>query len=167
MESVGWQYSPKGKKSILSHDDLVSCIMVCSCGQIVPIDYLRHYVKEKVAKEEKRDFKTRIELAHEIINSPQLPFVNKMSTIVVMFDSWYLCKEIVDCVKERKKERKRLAFCQRDTKKTNRNIKVNDVLMKVGDIGECLNEEEEDQDIMVFGEREKEGRKRITYRQRP
>jgi hypothetical protein len=149
MESVGYQYSPKDHKSILCHD-LVSCIMVCSCGQIVPID-LRHYVKEKVAKEEEREFKTRIELAHEIINSLQLPFVNKMSRIVVMFDSWYLCKEIVDCVKAR-------GWNFVSETKTNRNIKVNDVWMKVGDIGECLNEEE-DQDIMIFGEK-----KRIAYR---
>jgi hypothetical protein len=55
MESVGYQYSPKDRKSILCHD-LVSCIMVCSCGQIVPID-LRQYVKIRMATEEQREFK--------------------------------------------------------------------------------------------------------------
>jgi hypothetical protein len=148
MESVGYQYSPKDRKSILCHD-LVSCIMVCSCGQIVPID-LRQYVKIRVATEEQREFKTRVELAKEIISSLQLPFANKMRT-VVLFDSWYLCKEIVDCVKAR-------AWHFVSETKVNRNIRVNDVWMKVGDIGQCLNEEE-DEDIMVFGEK-----KRIAYR---
>src|SRR5712691_923633 len=53
MESVGYQYSAKDGESILSHD-LVSCVMVCSCGQVVPAD-LKHYVKAKVSKEEGRE----------------------------------------------------------------------------------------------------------------
>lgn len=150
MESVGWQYSSKDHKSILAHD-LVSCIMVCSCGQIVPLD-LRQYVKIRVANEEEREFKTRIELAHEIVNSLELPFADdKTKRVVVLFDSWYLCKEIVDCVKQR-------GWNYVSETKVNRNVRVNDVWMKVGDIGQCLNEEE-DQEIMVFGEK-----KRIAYR---
>jgi hypothetical protein len=69
-----------------------------------------------------------------------------MRTVVVLFDSWYLCKEIVDCVKER-------GWHFVSETKVNRNIKVSDAWMKkVGDIGQCLNEEE-DEDIMVFGEK--------------
>jgi SRSO17 transposase len=149
MESIGYQYSPKDRKSILCHD-LVSCIMVCSCGQIVPMD-LRQYVKIGVATEEQREFKTRIELAKQILNSLQLPFANKMSRIVVLFNSWYLCKEIVDCVKQR-------GWHFVSETRVNRNVRVNGVWMKVGDIGQRLNEEE-DQEIVVFGEK-----KRIAYR---
>lgn len=100
MESVGYQYSAKDGESILSHD-LVSCLMVCSCGQVVPVD-LRHYVKEKVCKEEKKEFKTRIELAREMIESFAIPAGRGASKrVVVLFDSWYLCKEIVDAIRRR------------------------------------------------------------------
>ncbi len=151
MESVGYQYSPKNRKSILCHD-LLSCVMVCLCGQIVLID-LRQYIKIRVATDEQREFKTRIEFAHEILNSLELSlFANKtMNRIVALFDSWYLCKEIVDCVKQR-------GWHLVSEKRVNHNIRVDDAWMKVGDIGQCLNEEE-DEDIMVFGEK-----KRFAYR---
>ena len=100
MESVGYQYSAKDGESILAHD-LVSCVMVCSCRQVVPVD-LRQYVKAKVC-EEKREFKTRIELAREMIESFTIPASRGGASkrIVVLFDSWYLCKEIVDAIKRR------------------------------------------------------------------
>jgi DDE superfamily endonuclease len=101
MESVGYQYSAKDGESILAHD-LVSCVMVCSCRQVVPVD-LRHYVKAKVCEEEKREFKTRIELAREMIESFTIPAGRGGASkrTVVLFDSWYLCKEIVDAIKRR------------------------------------------------------------------
>ena len=101
MESVGYQYSTKDGKSILSHD-LVSCVIVCSCGQVVPVD-LRQYVKAKVCEGEKREFRTRIELAREMIESfdPPGSRAAKRRRLVVLFDSWYLCKEIVDAIKKR------------------------------------------------------------------
>jgi SRSO17 transposase len=100
MESVGYQYSAKDGESILAHD-LVSCVMVCSCRQVVPVD-LRQYVKAKVCEEEKREFKTRIELAREMIESFTIPASRGASKrTVVLFDSWYLCKEIVDAIKRR------------------------------------------------------------------
>jgi hypothetical protein len=99
MDSVGYLYSNKEGESILSHD-LVSMLLVCSCGQVVPID-LRQYVKAKVCKEEKREFRTRVELATEMIDSLSLPYSLSRKKVVVLFDSWYLCREIVDAVKER------------------------------------------------------------------
>jgi hypothetical protein len=100
MESVGYQYSAKDGESILSHD-LVSCVMVCSCGQVVPVD-LRQYVKAKVSKQEGREFKTRIELAREMIESFTIPGSRGgAKRVVVLFDSWYLCKEIVDAIRKR------------------------------------------------------------------
>jgi hypothetical protein len=100
MESVGYQYSAKDGESILSHD-LVSCVMVCSCRQVVPVD-LRQYVKAKVSKQEGREFKTRIEPAREMIESFTIPGSRGgAKRVVVLFDSWYLCKEIVDAIRKR------------------------------------------------------------------
>jgi DDE superfamily endonuclease len=101
MDSVGYLYSTKDKRPVLSHD-LVSMLLVCSsCGQVVPVD-LRQYVKASVSNEEKRTFKTRVELAREMIESLQFPG-NHLSKkrVVVLFDSWYLCREIVDAIRKR------------------------------------------------------------------
>lgn len=147
MESVGYQYSAKDGESILSHD-LVSCIMVCSCGQVVPVD-LRQYVKAKVSKEEGREFKTRIELAREMIESFDIPPDSRAmmkKRVVVLFDSWYLCKEIVDAIK-------RMGWYFVSESKSNRKVRVGGEMMNTGDVG--LDEHSE---TMSFRER--------TYRHR-
>lgn len=99
MESVGYLYSTKGRKSVLSHD-LVSMLLVCSCGEVVPLD-LRQYVKASVSREEKRTFKTRIELAREMLESLRVPGNLSRKGVIVLFDSWYLCREIVDAIRKR------------------------------------------------------------------
>ena len=100
MDSVGYLYSTKDKKPVLSHD-LVSMLLVCSsCGQVVPVD-LRQYVKASVSKEEERTFKTRVELAREMIESLRLPGSLSKKRVIVLFDSWYLCREIVDAIRRR------------------------------------------------------------------
>lgn len=134
MDSVGYQHNPKDGKSVLAHD-LVSCIMVCPCGEVVPID-LKHYVKESVCKEEGRTFKTRIELAKEMIesfNPPHQQLTEK--TVIVLFDSWYLCKEIVKAIKLR-------GWHFVSETKSNRNVRIDGTWIKVRDIEPFLREEQ-------------------------
>lgn len=142
MESVGYQYSAKDGKSILSHD-LVSCVMVCSCGQVVPVD-LRQYVKASVCKEEGREFRTRIELAREMIESFSQP-ANRgaIKRVIVLFDSWYLCKEIVDAIKK-----KGWHFVSES--KSNRKVRVDGTVMNASDVGLG---DDDDSETMLFRER--------------
>jgi hypothetical protein len=153
MDSVGYLYSAKDGESILSHD-LVSMLLVCSCGQVVPID-LRQYVKAKVCEEEKREFRTRIELAREMIESLSLPRSLSRKKVVALFDSWYLCREIVDAIKERgwhfaaeTKSNRKVSISH------GREINVSDTVTSLG---------ENDYDgVVTLGEKEK--KKRYAYR---
>ncbi len=122
MESVGYQYSAKDGESILSHD-LVSCVMVCSCGQVVPVD-LRHYVKAKVfaVPAGSRAAKKRV---------------------VVLFDSWYLCKEIVDAIRKR-------GWHFVSESKSNRKIRVAEgATVKSSDVG--LSDDDDGETILFRG----------------
>jgi hypothetical protein len=151
MDSVGYLYSAKEGDSILSHD-LVSMLLVCSCGQVVPTD-LRQYVKESVSKEEKREFKTRIELAREMIESLNLPRHLSKNKTVVLFDSWYLCREIVDAI------RKKRGWHFVAETKSNRNVSLNRAEeVNVGKAGVSLEGEHDCDGVVTIGE------KRYGYR---
>ena len=150
MDSVGYLYSTKDREPVLSHD-LVSMLLVCTCGQVVPID-LRQYVKAAVTKEEKRVFKTRVELAREMIESLSLPRHLSGNEVVVLFDSWYLCREIVDAV------RKRGWHFVAETK-SNRNVSLNHAKeVNVGEAGFSIEGEHDCDDVVMIAE------KRYGYR---
>jgi hypothetical protein len=149
MDSVGYLYSAKDGESVLSHD-LVSMLLVCTCGQVVPMD-LRQYVKASVSKEERREFKTRVELAREMIDSIGLP--GRLSKrVVVLFDSWYLCREIVDAI------RKRGWHFVAETK-SNRNVSIDRAEeVNVRDAGASFEGEHDCDGVVAIGE------KRYGYR---
>lgn len=68
-------------------------------GNGYPVD-VRLYVRKEICKEQNIPFKTRIELALELIDSFTTT-VPDNADVIVLFDSWYLCKEIVDAIHTR------------------------------------------------------------------
>ena len=92
MEGTGYLFSTKDGKSILCHDIVTSCMVVN--GKEYPVD-VRLYVREEVCMKQNIQFKTRIELALELINFFTVP---DNTDVIVLFDSWYLCSDIVDAV---------------------------------------------------------------------
>lgn len=95
MEGTGYLFSPKDGKSILCHDIVTSFMIIDGSGY--PVD-VRLYVREDSCTEEGIEFKTRIELACELIRTFKVP---DGLDVIVLFDSWYLCREVVDAVHAR------------------------------------------------------------------
>jgi hypothetical protein len=95
MQGTGYLFSTKEGKSILCHDIVTSFMVVNGMGY--PVD-VRLYIREEVCREQKILFKTRIELACDLINSFTVP---DGAEVIVLFDSWYLCKDIVDAIHAR------------------------------------------------------------------
>ncbi|MBE0512600.1 transposase [Candidatus Bathyarchaeota archaeon] len=96
MELTGYLFSPKHGKHILCHD-IVSSYMLTKDDEGYPVD-LRLYVRKDTCLEVHRKFKTRIQLAVELIQTFHPP---KGVNVVVLLDAWYLCRDVVDAVKRR------------------------------------------------------------------
>jgi len=95
MDGTGYLFSTKDGKSILCHDIVTSFMLVDGRGYPVNV---KLYVKEDACEKHGIRFRTRIELACELINSLTVP---DNADVTVLFDSWYLCRDIVSAIHAR------------------------------------------------------------------
>ena len=79
---------------VLSHDFVTS---IYQNGQIKIPDSIRLYGSKKKCQEKGVEFKTKLQLACEIIDE-HLPMAEQT---VIHWDSWYMCKELVERCKAR------------------------------------------------------------------
>ncbi len=89
MEGLGWHYSHSKSRTICGH-----CIVSSHYryGEIsFPYDFAM-YRTETEARESKTEFKTKIDIAEEFIDTFE-PFSNEK--VYVLIDSWYASKEIL------------------------------------------------------------------------
>jgi len=89
MEGLGWHYSHSKSKTICGH-----CIVSSHYryGEIsFPYDFAM-YRTEAEARKSKTEFKTKIDIAKEFIDTFE-PFSNEK--VYVLIDSWYTSKEIL------------------------------------------------------------------------
>jgi len=89
MDGVGYLYDHSKKKSILCHD-IVSTLYI-NGNRRVPL-YFNPYLKKEVAEELDIWFKTRIEIAIELLKKSFL----WVKPRVVVFDEWYMSKELLE-----------------------------------------------------------------------
>lgn len=95
MSGVGFVFSKSEGRSVLGHN-FVSTHYSDERGQY-PVD-LRMYIKEGLAEPMGVEFKTKIELAIDLINSA---VDNGISASIVVFDTWYFAKELIDVIRKR------------------------------------------------------------------
>jgi len=94
MEGVGYIYSHSEGKSVLAHD-MVSTLYVN--GEEEHPLHFELYIKEEAAQELGKEFKTRIEIARELIDRA----LWQVSPKAVVFDAWYFSKRLVGFLEER------------------------------------------------------------------
>lgn len=88
MEAVGWLYDPTQKKNVLAHNIVTTFY---SNGSVqVPL-HLAPYIKAELCANTDWHFKTKIQLAIELL-SKALVYVKPD---MVAFDEWYFSKEMV------------------------------------------------------------------------
>jgi len=95
IEGLGWHYSHSKKRAIYGH-----CIVSSQYryGNIsFPCDF-EMYRTESEAKKSKIEFKTKIDIAKQLIENFK-PFGNEK--IYTLIDSWYTSKEIIRTAKEK------------------------------------------------------------------
>ncbi|MDI6902627.1 MAG: transposase [Methanocellales archaeon] len=92
MSGVGLIFSKSEGRSVLGHN-FVSTHYSDERGQY-PVD-LRMYIKEELAEPMGVEFKTKIEIAIDLINSA---VDNGVSANTVAFDTWYFAKELIDAI---------------------------------------------------------------------
>jgi SRSO17 transposase len=92
MDGVGYLFDHSQGKSVRCHD-IVSSFYHNDDGVHVPL-YFSPYVKEEHATRLGIWFKTKIQIALDIIRKSLL----QISPEVVVFDAWYMSKELVDFI---------------------------------------------------------------------
>jgi SRSO17 transposase len=95
MEGVGWFWDHSQNKSILAHN-LVSTHYIAGRFH-VPLDF-DVYVKRKDCAGKKR-FRTKVEIAKELVE--KAVGYGDLPIDVVVFDSWYMNKELVYFLREK------------------------------------------------------------------
>jgi hypothetical protein len=95
MEEAGYHFDSAEGKAVWGHD-IVTTYYVNGDTEY-PIR-LSLYVKKETCRKEKRVFKTKIQLATEQIEAFTPPAGTK---VVVAFDSWFFCRQIVEAVAAR------------------------------------------------------------------
>jgi len=95
MEDAGYHYDSKIGKAVWGHDVVTTHYV--SGGVEYPIN-LSLYVKKEVCKQKSAEFKTKIQLAVEQINAFPPP---EGVRIMLDFDCWFFCRQIVDAAKVR------------------------------------------------------------------
>jgi hypothetical protein len=95
MEDAGYHYDSKEGKAVWGHDIVTTHYVNCD------IEYplrLSLYVKKETCEQKKVEFKTKIQLAVEQINAFTPP---EGVRIMLGFDCWFFCRQIVDAAKAR------------------------------------------------------------------
>lgn len=95
MDGVGWLYDPVQKKSVEGHNYVQALIRFR--GFIIPLG-VKLYVKKNAAESLDLEYKKLTELACELIESFVPP--NEV-TVRVLFDSYYLCREVVKAIRDK------------------------------------------------------------------
>lgn len=89
MEAVDWLYNPTKGKSVLAHNIVTTFY---SNEQVqVPL-HLAPYLKAELCEEKDWHFKTKHQLAIELLRTAMI----YVQPDVVIFDSWYFSKELVE-----------------------------------------------------------------------
>lgn len=95
MEDVGYHYDSKVGKAVLGHDIVTTHYV--SGDADYPLN-LSLYVKKETCQQKKTEFKTKIQLAVQQINAFTSP---EGVRIMLDFDCWFFCRQIVDAAKAR------------------------------------------------------------------
>jgi hypothetical protein len=112
MAGVGYLYDPSKRKKILCHD-IVSTFYRSSVD-CIPL-YFEPYVKKEVAESTGVWFKTKIQIAIDLLRQSLV----QVDPVAVVFDEWYMCKEVLEFLANRG-----LAWISQA--KSNRCILIND-----------------------------------------
>jgi hypothetical protein len=95
MEEAGYHFDSAEGKAVWGHDIVTSHYVN---GETEYPVRLNLYVKKETCQKEQRVFKTKIQLAVEQINAFTPPADTR---VVVPFDSWFFCRQIVQAVAAR------------------------------------------------------------------
>ena len=98
IESLGWHYSHSKGRTVYGHSLVTSHYR--SGNLSFPYDF-RFYINEKVATESGEAFKTKPDIACELIEKFE-PFTG--DKIYCLVDSWYTSEKVVKAVKDREFE---------------------------------------------------------------
>ncbi len=112
MDGVGFLFDHCKGKSVRCHD-IVSTYYQHD-DQQVPL-YFTPYVKEELAKQQDMWFKTKIQLALDLLRRSLI----QISPEAVVFDAWYMSRELIDFVSSR-------GLTWVSSAKSNRLIQLND-----------------------------------------
>ncbi len=94
MDGVGYLYDHSKKKNILCHD-IVSTFYRGSMEQI-PL-FFEPYVKQEVAEAKGVWFRTKIQIALDLLRQS----LAQVTPDAIVFDEWYMAKEITDFIASR------------------------------------------------------------------
>jgi hypothetical protein len=94
MGCVGYLYDHSKGKDILCHD--VVSTFYHNREQRVPL-YFTPYIKKEIAEKQNVWFKTKIQIALDIL---RMSFV-QVNPEAIVFDEWYMCKEVIDFLNNR------------------------------------------------------------------
>ncbi len=97
MENAGYHFDSKIGKSVWGHDIVTTHYVNGNAEYPVGVSL---YVKKETCQQKGTEFKTKIQLAVEQIQAFTLP--EGVKEIMVDFDCWFFCHQIVDAVKARK-----------------------------------------------------------------
>jgi hypothetical protein len=95
MEEAGYHFDSAEGKAVWGHDIVTTHYVN---GETEYPIRLALYVKKEICQKEQRVFKTKIQLAIEQINAFTPP---AGTSVVVPFDSWFFCRQIVEAVAAR------------------------------------------------------------------
>ena len=128
MEEAGYHYDSSQGKAVWGHDLVTTHY---DNGETEYPASLSLYVKKDTCHEEKKTFKTKIQLAVDQIEAFTPP---PGTRTVVTFDSWYFCRQIVEAVRGR-------GWDWVTQAEANRVIHLKGVKMNVTELAESLPEE--------------------------
>jgi hypothetical protein len=95
MQEAGYHFDSKEDKAVWGHDVVTTHYVNKEIQYPV---HLSLYIKKETCQKEQHTFKTKIQLAVEQINAFTPPANTR---VVVPFDSWYFCRQIVEAVNAR------------------------------------------------------------------
>jgi SRSO17 transposase len=127
MDGVGFLFDHCKGKSVRCHD-IVSTYYQHGTQQ-VPL-YFNPYIKEKIADQLDICFKTKIQIALDLMRMSLM----QISPEVVVFDAWYMSKELVDFLSSR-------SLVWLSSAKSNRLIQVDDTWISLSSYAKSLSKQ--------------------------
>jgi len=124
MDGVGYLFDHCKGKNVLCHD--VVSTFYQRGEQQVPL-YFTPYVKEELAEQQEIWFKTKIQIALDLFRKSLM----QVHPEVVVFDAWYMSKELVDFLSSR-------GLTWVSSAKSNRLIQVDDTWVSLSSFAKSL-----------------------------